>query len=83
MKKSLFILALLFIFSSMIAQVEGTKRDTTKIKMGNRTIIIVEDKKVNEDSKDVQIEEEVIIDDDNEEIEVPEPPEPPEAPEAT
>jgi hypothetical protein len=80
MKKSLFILALLFIFSSMIAQVEGTKKDTTKIKMGNRTIIIVEDKKVNEDSKDVEIEEEVIIE--NEELELPEPPEPPEAPEA-
>lgn len=75
MKKSLFILTLLFIFSSMMAQIENTKKDTTKIKVGNRTIIIVEDKN-NNDNDEIQIEEEVIIDD--AEIEMPEPPEAPE-----
>ena len=84
MKKSLFILALLFIFSSLIAQVEGTKKDTTKIKIGNRTIILVEDKNENKDNKDVQYEEKVIILDDEgeiDDIDIPEPPEAPEAPE--
>ncbi|MGE5356689.1 MAG: outer membrane beta-barrel protein [Deltaproteobacteria bacterium] len=79
MKKTLFFIIMFFAFSSLIAQNEGTKKDTTRIKMGNRTIIIVEDKKVNEENKDVQVEEEVIIE--NEEIEAPEVPEAPEAPE--
>lgn len=82
MKKALFILSLLFFFVGLSAQNEPGK-DTTKIKLGNRTIIIVEDKNEDQKNKEIQIEEEVIINDssDIEISDIPEPPMPPEAPE--
>jgi len=82
MKKALFILSMLFFFAGLSAQNEPAK-DTTKIKLGNRTIIIVEDKKEDQKNNETQIEEEVIIEDssDIEISDMPEPPMPPEAPE--
>jgi hypothetical protein len=80
MKKALFILSMLFILVGLSAQNEPTK-DTTKIKLGNRTIIIVEDKNEDQKDKELQIEEEIIIEDsdDIEISDIPESPMPPDA----
>jgi hypothetical protein len=60
MKKAIFLLIMLFSISSIYAQNEKTKSDTTKLKFGNKTIIIIEKKIKDEEvqeEKEIKVEE--------------------------
>ena len=71
MKKSILLLASLIFFSlTMFGQIEGShKQDTTKIKIGKRTLIIIQDEENNKEIKIAENEEiknedyDIIIDD--------------------
>ena len=63
MKKVIFLLVMVFSFSSIFAQNKKSESDTTKMKIGNRTIIIIEkkDNSENKENKEIEIEEEIIV----------------------
>ena len=60
MKKAILLLIVFFSITSIFAQNDQTEADTTKIKIGNKTIIIIEKKDKN---VDVKVEKEVDVDD--------------------
>lgn len=62
MKNLLIIITIVIAATNMYAQVEGTKQDTTKIRLGSRTIIIVEDKSTGK-APEVLIEEDAEMED--------------------
>lgn len=68
MKKVIFLLVMVFCFSSIFAQNKKSESDTTKMKIGNRTIIIIENKddSENKGNKEIETEEEVIVEGRNE-----------------
>ncbi len=60
MKKAILLLIVIFSVSNIFAQKEESNQDTTKLKFGNKTIIIIEETE-KEDSVIIEKEEEVVV----------------------